>query len=373
MTRRAAIVCRLTRGFGGTTTTVLEHAKRLVDAGWSVDVIAGKADADRVLATGAGLIRLPNLPWGGWAKRWLFARLAETRCGREGYDVVHGHGDEFAHDLLSLHNCVHATHEAVHAKALPPGDATGRLHERILKAGRFHRLIANSELMKREVVARFGVDPLRVEVIYPGLRDSKFKTSDRAALREPARAELGFAKDDVVFALITSGDFVKRGVARFLEAFTRVKRGDSRARALVVGKESRLAAYRRDFPDVRFRESIPDVERLYHASDVYVHPAAYEEFGQSVLEAMACGLPVITGDKVGAAELLPAEPRGELLSAGTAEELAAAMGRHAADAGLRERRGRACAQAAQGRGWDENFRRTLALYEGVLQAKQQGK
>lgn len=373
------MVCRLVNGFGGTTTTVLEHAKRLVEAGWSVDVIAAKADAERVLATGAKLIRLQQIPWGGWLKRWSFAKLAESRCARERYDLVHGHGDEFAHDILSLHNCVHATHEAVHGKPLSPADPTGRLHERILSAGRFRTLVANSELMKRDVIARFGVGAARVEVVYPGLRDTKFRASDRARLRGPARAELRFSEGDVVFALITSGDFVKRGVGRFLEAFAKVRARKDGARALVVGKESRLGPYldrAREAgiaADVRFLPSIPDVERYFHAADAYVHPAAYEEFGQSVLEAAACGLPVLAGEKVGALELLPEELRRRAPKTSSPEELAGAMESLAGDPAARARLGAEAAKAAEGRGWAENFRRTLAVYEAVLQAKATGK
>lgn len=379
MTGRAAIVCRLVTGLGGTTTTVLEHARRLVKAGWLVDVIAAKADYEEVVVTGAQLIRLPHLPWGGWAKRWLFARLAESRCGASRYDVVHGHGDEFAHDLLSLHNCVHATHEAVHGSPLSPADPTGRLHERILKGGKFRVLIANSELMKRDVCARWGVDAGKVEVIHPGLREEKFRVIDRDRLRGAARAELGFSDDDVVFALITSGDFVKRGVSRFLEAFGRLRGREPRAKALVVGKESRLGPYlalakEGGFADaVRFMPGIPDVEKHFHASDVYVHPAAYEEFGQSVLEAMACGLPVITGEKVGAAELLPPSCRARLLRTLEPAELSQAMAALAADASLRERLGHEAALASRGRGWDENFRRTLSFYDRVLQSNPPGK
>ncbi len=373
MKPKAAIVCRLVNGFGGTTTTVLEHARRLVEAGWSVDVVAARADGGAVRATGARLVRLPHWPWGGHVKRRIFAELAAYATGAR-YDVIHGHGDERLHDILSLHNCVHATHEAVHGAPLPETDPTGRLHSRILRARGFRFLVANSKLMARDVEARFGVEASRVRVIYPGLREGKFKVEDRARLRPQARASLGFGAQDVVVGLITSGDFAKRGVARFIAALAKAE-PRARVRGLVMGKESRLNPYAREARKagvadrLRFHEPAADVERWFHALDVYCHPAAFEEFGQSVLEGLACGLPVVAGAKVGAAELFPDALRPFVLATTDADELAGKLSALAADAGLRERLGREAAAAAAGRGWAANFAQTLELYRAVLDEK----
>ena len=373
MKPRAALVCRLVNGLGGTTTTVLEHARRLVEAGWQVDVVAARADGPAVRATGARLLRLPHWPWGGHVKRSLFAELAAYATGGR-YDVVHGHGDERVHDLLSLHNCVHAAHEAVRGAPLPETDPTGRLHARILRAQGFRFLIANSRLMQAEVCSRFGVDPARVRVIYPGLREDKFKLEDRSRLRAAARASLGFAPSDVVVGLITSGDFAKRGVSRFLAALARVE-PKACVRALVMGKEARLGPYVLQAREaglgarVRFHEPAADVEAYFHALDVYCHPALFEEFGQSVLEAMACGLPVVAGAKVGAAELFPASWAPLQVQGAAPEELAAKLSLVAGDAQRRARLGAEGAAAARGRGWARNFEETLRLYEAVLEKR----
>src|SRR4051794_36101280 len=89
--RRMAIVCRDLRGLGGTTRTVVEHARAFTRLGWEVDVLAYRFDEDRFEGTGARLLRIPGFPFGSWAKRRLFAAMADRR-GR-GYDLVHGHGD----------------------------------------------------------------------------------------------------------------------------------------------------------------------------------------------------------------------------------------------------------------------------------------
>lgn len=377
MRPRAAIVCRLVTGFGGATTIVLEQARRLARAGWDVDVLAARADAAAIKASGARLVRLPHWPWGSHFKRKLFAGAAARACAGR-YDVVHGHGDDFICDLLSLHNCVHAAHEAIYGTALPTSDATGRFHERMLKTGRFKTLIANSQLMKRDVVARFGVDASRVRVIYPGLRADKFQFADRARLRVGARQELGFSDDDIVIGLITSGDFEKRGVPGFLAAFAKVEPAQS-VRGLVMGKESRLAGYidaarRAGLAErLRFRDAAADVERYYHACDIYAHPALFEEFGLSVLEALACGVPAVVGARVGAAEILPESFKAFVLETTSPDELAAKLSRLVRDEPLRLRLSADAAAAALGHGWDCSFQETLGLYQAILDQNGRGK
>ena len=63
---------------------------------------------------------------------------------------------------------------------------------------------------------------------------------------------------------------------------------------------------------VRFAGYCPDMRDAYFAADLLVHPTFYDPCSNVVLEAMACGLPVITMRSNGASEMLrPIGPRGE--------------------------------------------------------------
>ena len=327
---KLAIICRDLRGLGGATRTVVEHARAFTRRGWSVDVLSARFDRERLEAAGARLRRVPGLPWGSWVKRRLFAALADAMTS--GYDVVHGHGDNLVSDVLSLHNCVHAAHEAIHGSPLPNGDAVGRLHARQLRERRFKVMICNSRMMADEAARRFGVPRERMRVIHPAHDPEQFNVREKDRLRALARKELGLSSDDVVLGLITSGDFVKRGVGRFLEASAALKRQGLKFKALIVGKENHMGPYLLQTAElgladiVQFQPARVQVERFYHALDVYCHPAFYEEFGMSVLEALACGLPVVCGHKVGAAEVMPesmkrfiVDPRGDEFIARLAE------------------------------------------------------
>ena len=284
-----------------------------------------------------------------------------------------GHGDTLTQDVLMLHNCVHAAHEAIHGAPMAEHLSLGRLHARQLQERRFRLLIANSELTKREVTRRFGVPSESIEVVYPGYDPRRFRAGDRPALGEPLRRELGVGTDEVLVGLVTSGDFRKRGVALFLRSLARL-RADvaSRVRALVIGKERRMGLFRRMASElgidarVRFLPPSPEIQRIYHALDVFAYPALYEEFGQSVQEAMACGVPVLTNARVGAAELLGREGRDMVLDAPDEESMAQRLEELIVRPDLRRRWGEASAVAARENTWDRNFRRTCELYEALL-------
>jgi UDP-glucose:(heptosyl)LPS alpha-1,3-glucosyltransferase len=320
-----------------------------------------------IRAVGATTRQVPGWPWGPWLKRRAFAALAGSMA--RGFDLVHGHGDLYDQDLLSLHNCVHAAHEATHGTPLPAGAPVGRIHAHQLSGRRFRLLAANSRLMKDDVARRFGVPAEMIEVVYPGFEPTRFDPRDRERLGRPLRAGLGVAEDTVLFGLVTSGDFRKRGLVVFLRAFAAVVRECPNARALVVGKETRPGPYLQLAAELGIADRVlflppePKVERLYHALDVYVHAARWEEFGMTVLEALACGVPVLTGSRVGAAELLAGEAREGILDGPSAEALTAAMLRLARDPQRRERLGALGPAAASRSSWAAHGREVLALYE----------
>jgi UDP-glucose:(heptosyl)LPS alpha-1,3-glucosyltransferase len=273
---------------------------------------------------------------------------------------------------LSLHNCVHAAHEAATGEPLPASDAVGRLHSLQLSERRFRLLAANSRLMRDDIIHRFNVPEDLIEVVYPGFDPKRFRAGDRSRYGASLRAELGLTVDQPLFGLITSGDFEKRGLTPFLRAFAKVSQQVPTARALIVGKETRPGPYVKLAADLRisdkifFRAPIPDVERLYHGIDIYVHAAKWEEFGMTVLEALACGVPVITGSKVGASELFGGQSREFVLADMSPEALAGAMNRLARDPVLRARLSSSAPAAAAPCTLAAHGAAVLSLYERLL-------
>ena len=142
----SGIIIRNFSGLSGAVNYTAELARRLPSHGFAVSILALRADPALAAACGARLVKVPSLPFGGNLGRRAFA--ASAAFFSRGLDLVHGQGDILRQDVLSLHNCVHAAHQAVRGAPLPAYDAVGRLHAAQLKGRKFRRLVANSNLMK---------------------------------------------------------------------------------------------------------------------------------------------------------------------------------------------------------------------------------
>ena len=192
------------------------------------------------------------------------------------------------------------------------------MHDRQLRNPRsFRHIIANSELMKSDLVERYRIEPGRITVIYPGFDPDVFQTDgDWSARLRQRRAELGLSDDDFVILFATSGAFRKRGVDRFLDGLAEcaaaIDESQLRRRpvtALMIGKadqgelDSQVRA-RGLQRFVRYLATVKRIDRYYQAADVLVHSAVLEEFGQVIQEAAVSGCPVITSKWVGAAEIM---------------------------------------------------------------------
>ena len=108
-----------------------------------------------------------------------------------------------------------------------------------------------------------------------------------------------------------------------------------------------------------------ELPKWYAAADVFVHPSSRESWGVSVNEAMACGLPVIIADTVGASyDLLMEGLNGYRYKSGDAEDLAVCLERVVLSAG---HRGRVC-EASQAAAAQFSYDASIASLEAALQS-----
>jgi UDP-glucose:(heptosyl)LPS alpha-1,3-glucosyltransferase len=248
-------------------------------------------------------------------------------------------------------------------------DPPTMLQEQLLAEGQFAFCIANSRLMQQELVQRYGIRADKISVIYPGYEPLRFNPAGRDRYRAAIRRELGIEDATIVAGLITSGDFQKRGVDIAIQAFAQLPvRLRNQTKLLVVGKQADLKKYQELVEAdglnelIRFLPPITEVERYYHALDLCIHPARFEEFGMSVQEAMACGLPVIASTQVGAMELLPADAYVTLPPVMDVAQLSERLEVFIGDQRLRQQWSEYSRYAAAQNSAEENFRRTLLVY-----------
>jgi glycosyltransferase involved in cell wall biosynthesis len=113
-----------------------------------------------------------------------------------------------------------------------------------------------------------------------------------------------------------------------------------------------------------------DVMDFYAAADLYVSPSREDSFGLPVLEAMACGLPVITSTFAGVAELITDETDGFILrDPSDSQALAQLLERLYVDESLRNRISEAATRTAEQWTWDRNAAEIWELLKYAAEKK----
>jgi UDP-glucose:(heptosyl)LPS alpha-1,3-glucosyltransferase len=364
--KRIAIVYRCISGLSGVPGIILNHAHYLSDLGHRVTLIGEDLDKARIAQTGAQSILIRRWPLPKLRRLQRFTRQADKQI--RNFDFVVGHGHTIRQHVFHLHNCIRLAHEKIHGHPPHKQDFVMELQERMLMHAEFKFCIANSRLMQQELIRRYGLPQAKIQVVYPGSDLSRFKSADSVRYRHPVRQELGIAEATVVIGLITSGDFQKRGVDIAINAFAELPVACRRAAMLLIIGKSKLDTYRQMVDarglneQIRFLPPIPQVERYYQALDLYIHPARFEEFGLSVQEAMACGLPVIASRQVGAMELLPQAAWDLLPATLDVAELTWRMRALIEDEAMRRQWQEYSRQAVAGSSDAASFQRVLDVY-----------
>jgi glycosyltransferase involved in cell wall biosynthesis len=193
-----------------------------------------------------------------------------------------------------------------------------RLTERVIYR-RADEAVVLSRAFGHVLTERYGVSPWRVNVIPPGVNLERFSPGDRGA----ARRELGLPLD--VWTALTVRRLIPRmGIDTLIDAWRRLPLDG--ALLLVAGDGPLRAPLERDAPaNVHFLGQVD--ERLlpmhYRAADAVVVPSrSLEGFGLVVLEALACGTPVIVTDAGGLPEAVEGLEGNLVVPAGDVEALA---------------------------------------------------
>lgn len=242
--------------------------------------------------------------------------------------------------------------------------------------------VAVSEAVARD--ARMAIPGLPVNVIYNVIDIEHFRQAQAAGSLLDELAGLPRLTTDPLRVVLVATYARWKGQDAFLEAAARMPINGREVRFYIVGgpiyrtlgsqfsgAELQELATRLGFESrVGFIDFRPDPADTYQAADIAVHASTQPEpFGMTVVEAMACGKPVIVSQAGGAAELFTDGVDGIGVPTGNVHRLADAMARLIADATLRERLGRnARASVVQRFDCRALAPRVRALYSQILSA-----
>ncbi len=238
----------------------------------------------------------------------LFNRCCQKILEKEKFDLVHSLERTWPQDI-------YRAGEGCHAEFIKTLQLKERLNPKHLltlytekKTFLFSSYImANSERVKREIMAHYGIPEERIVVIYTGVDTDRFNPEKASRLRKDACKKMNLNDDDLNILFVGSG-FRRKGLGFLLKALARVLK-QSQFKLLVAGKGNfrpyiKLADSLGIGQRIKFLGLVKDIDPLYASVDLLVLPSIYEPFSNACLEAMACGIPVVTTRANGVSEIL---------------------------------------------------------------------
>lgn len=294
-------------GAEGFSQSLIEH---LADAGQEVHIYAARWEGSP--SKNVHLHKVPAITFNSFLRDLTFAVSTYRILKKQGFDIIQSHDKTLYQDIyragdgchiewlrqrwkkIGLYGKVSIVFNPYHWLIL-------LLERMIFKGHRFKKIIAISELVKKNITTHYHVDENDIEVIYNGIDLERFNPKNKELYRSEIRGKYNIKDNDFVMLFVGSG-FERKGVAYLLKAVEGVSKPVT---VLIVGKGND-----RKFKDIAKKQRIifcgaqKEVYKYYGAADIFVFPSIYEPFGNVHLEALASGLPVITTKQSGASEII---------------------------------------------------------------------
>ena len=295
---------------------------------------------------------------------WTHIRLSYELLSRPRPDVlfVPAHVLPLAHPLPSVVT-VHDLGYRHFPDAHPPGQRLYLDWSTRFSSRSATHILADSQATRRDLTRFYGVRAEKITVVYHG-RDERLQRVDPAAVR----AAYGLGPD---YLLHVGTLQPRKNLARLIEA-TATLRGQWPQLELVLAgqpgwqSEPILALARAHSAFVRLLDYVPagDLAGLYSGARAFVFPSLYEGFGAPVLEAMACGTPVVCSNTSSLPEV--AGEAALLVDPADTAGLAGAISRLLADASLQAALAAKGLAQVQRFSWQRAAAETIAVFDHVL-------
>lgn len=243
-----------------------------------------------------------------------FAEAARQCWKYHHFDLVQSHERIAGCDVFRAGDGVHQAWLDQRARIIPAYQRwliqISRYHRYVLSAERemFHspqlkKIICNSAMVRDDIMHYYKVKEDKFTLMYNAIDSQRFAPAN-IAQRQAARVALSIPQKACVLIFVGSG-FARKGLRQTLEAVAATDRY-----LIVIGKDKYQRRYhalaqslgclsRVRFAGIR-QETLP----CYHAADALILPTLYDPFPNVILEAMSCGLPVITSHSCGGAEFI---------------------------------------------------------------------
>lgn len=277
----------------------------IVPHGWALDA----------LPTGVAVERVPLRGRGHLAKVYFEQRGFPQAVGRVSADLAHvpywdGPLRSPAPVVLTIHDLIPLLLPAYR------GGVLARLYTGLAAASASGAaaILTDSRAARADVLAHLGVPAERVHVV-PLAAGEEYRPRRSRANDEAVRAKYGLPSQ---FVLYLGGYDVRKNVHTLLKAYTYVRDDAGAQFPLVLAgrlpqkRSPRFTDVERLLDEMALRDVVrligwveeEEKPALYRLAECFVYPSRYEGFGLPVLEAMACGTPVITSEAASLPEIV---------------------------------------------------------------------
>ena len=386
------------RETGGMNVYVRELSRHLSAQGIAVDVYTRRQDPCYPtvveFAEQARVIHLPAGPAAPYSKHRVWDHLPEFVDGVQDfineyalqYDIIHSHywlsGWVAMQLRLTLDlPIVHMSHTLGYPKnaaaQLPweqEPDRRLQVERQVLQDS--DALVAESPASKQHMVWHYDIDPANVAVIPCGVDTTRFRPQDKR------RARMALSLPPMAPTLLFVGRLQpSKGIDTLLQAAADIRRDYPEVCVLVVGGLDNQDAHETaelnrlqtlgnslGLSNVRYIKARPQekLAQYYAAADVFVMPSHYESFGMVVLEAMACGTPVVASEVGGLASTVIHGDSGLLVPPGDWRAFAQAISRLLASPRLQSAMHRAGPERARAFAWPHIVENNVQLYRRLI-------
>lgn len=311
--------------------------------------------------------------WRDWGFARAVCRLTETK----NFDLVQSHERIACCDIYRAGDGVHRAWLRQRMRTLgifgklrmclsPYHHYVKSAELALFSSPRLRAVICNSRMVKMEILHYFRLPESKLHVIYNGVDVQAF-SPELKRHRDALRTQFAIPQEATLFLFVGSG-FERKGVRQALEAMAQLP---SDVYLIVVGRDKRIKKFQQQAAAlkietrVRFAGVQSDVKPFYGAADALVLPTLYDPFPNVVLEAMASGLPVITSQQCGAAELIEQGRNGYVCDALDIPALVESM-RALMNGGIQKRMADAARSTVQPLNQEAMVEQLVQLYQGLL-------
>jgi len=266
--------------------------------------------------------------------------------------------------VVTIHDLFPFDFPDIHSGPLPRAVNQSLTRQAVRRAT---RVITPSRATARALTERFPGSDARVSAI-PEAADERFNPARDATAETAWQARLGI-RPPYVFYLGQWKTY--KNLPLLIEAFSMLLQTHPQVQLALAGDdprhpEVRRAADRLPAGSVVFPGRLPDaaIPDLYRGAAMLILPSRAEGFGLPVMEAMACGVPIVCSDLPVLREI--AEGVATFCDPASPTEFARAMATTVDEPSPAARRDRGLERAGR-YSWDSAAERTVALYEEVLQ------